>query len=55
MCTVSARIASNASVHGVRFAVEHEIKRAQRRGLSRHAAVTWAIELVAATLRACRA
>lgn len=54
MCHVSTRIISNATTHGIRFAVDHEIKRAQRRGLSRPAAVTWGIELVASTLRAAR-
>lgn len=46
MCNVTSRVASNVSVHGVRFAVEVEIKRAKRAGRSQEAAITWALYLV---------
>ena len=46
MCNVTARVVSNVTTHGVRFAVEHEVKRATRSGLGREAAITRAVELV---------
>ena len=50
MCNVTARIASNATTHGVQFAVATEVKRAKRRGLSEQAAISWAVELVKSSI-----
>ena len=50
MCNVTSRVVSNATVHGVQFAVAVEIKRAKRAGLGEQAAVSWAVELVKSSI-----
>ena len=54
MSHTTARIASNVRTHGIAFAVEHEVKRAQRAGRGREAAITTGIEHVASVIRMIR-
>ena len=49
--TTTQRIKSNATTHGMRWAVAQEISRAKRRGLSNNAAVSWGLAMVSSTLR----
>lgn len=46
MSHVTFRVASNVTTHGVAYAVAVEIKKAQRMGLSKQAAITYGIEQV---------
>jgi len=50
MCYVTSRVVSNATTHGVAFAVTVEIKRAKRSGMSEQAAISWAVELVKSSI-----
>ena len=52
---VTARITSNLRTHGVRFAVEVEIKRFKRMGRSHEAAISCALAQVSSIIRMRRA
>lgn len=55
MSHTTQRIKSNASTHGMKWAVAVEINRAKRRGLSNNAAISWGLAMVSSTLRHRRA
>lgn len=54
MGLVSSRIASNINCHGLRFAVEEEIRRFVRRGLGQEAAISAGLLAVSAVLKQAR-
>jgi hypothetical protein len=54
MSYVTARVASNISTHGLRYAVTVEIDRFRRLGRSKEAAISCALAQVSAVLKETR-